>query len=85
MTFTLREQASSIYTHVRDLGRGLIRGADMDVEHAARLGLCDQAVRIISNAVGSPRILYVEPDDAHLEQMRQHVLNIRADIVQRHG
>ena len=75
--FTPREQASSIYNFVRSMGRAKVRGADMDEVDRDRLAMLDRAEGTITRAIGTPRILAVEPGDEQLEQMLRHVATIR--------
>jgi hypothetical protein len=64
------------------MGRGRVRGADMDEVTAARIATCDRAQQAITRALAGPERRWTpEPDDVTLRRWRQEVQH-RRDALQ---
>ena len=67
---TARESAAGVYTAVRGMGRGTVRGAHMDEVRAARIAFVDNAITVVQRAIdGPPKLLCRERDDESLALM----------------
>ncbi len=63
---TPREVALGLANQALSLGRGSVLGADPAEVAAARLDVVRRAQRALRSAIGTPRILLSEADDATL-------------------
>jgi hypothetical protein len=84
MSFTPREHAASVYGACRSMGRGRVKGGDMEMVTAERLALLARAEAAIDRAIGTEGRFVEEPGDEQLQQFRWHIARIR-DAVEHVG
>jgi hypothetical protein len=77
---TAREQALSAANEALSLGRGRVLGGDPGEVTAARLEAARRAQRVLRAALGTPRTLIGEADDAALTTALARVTRVGADL-----